>query len=139
MSVRNSNSVYLAGPIHGKSDSECKVWRDQARRVLENLGQLVVDPLERDYRGAEDQNAMRIVSEDKDWIEQCDIVLVNANEPSWGTAMEVMYAISFGKRVVAFTNAESISPWLRCHSHAIFTNLTQALANICGSAVVGMR
>lgn len=134
------SAVYLAGPIHGKTDSECKAWRGQARAALELAGvQLVVDPMDRDYRGREDDNAMRIVTEDKDWIEQCEVVLVNANEPSWGTAMEVMYAISLGKTVIAFTNADSISPWLRCHSHAIFWNLQQALANVVGAATVGMR
>lgn len=134
------SAVYLAGPIHGKSDNECKVWREQAKSVLGRVDSLlIVDPMDRDFRGREDDNADRIVSEDKAWIEQCDVVLVNANEPSWGTAMEVMYAISFGKKVVAFTNSGSVSPWLRCHTHAIFWNLQQATASIVGGATMGMR
>lgn len=132
-------SVYLAGPIHGKSDLECKAWRNHARSLLEDSGHFVVDPMDRDYRGRENENAERLVADDKAWIEQCDVVLVNASEPSWGTAMEVMYAISFGKRVVAFTNSQSISPWLRCHAHAIFWNLQQAAAGVAGAATVGMR
>lgn len=135
-------TVYLAGPINGKSDEACKGWRDIAASALTNFGHKVLDPMSRDYRGVEDEHAEDIVNGDKEDIESCDIILVNANSPSWGTAMEVMYAISTGKRIVAFathTNAPRISPWLRCHTHRIYESLSHALAGINQNATAGMR
>ena len=134
--------IYLAGPIHGHTDEQCKAWRHSARASLECVGHEIVDPMDRDYRGVEDENAENLVAEDKEAIESSDAVLVNANAPSWGTAMEVMYATSFGKQVVAFaTHASSptISPWLRCHTHAIYESLNAALCGIATGSCAGMR
>ena len=131
--------IYLAGPIHGRLDIECKAWRSEAAGVLGVHDIEVVDPMQHDYRGVEEGAAEDIVVMDKDSIDECDLVLVNANEPSWGTAMEVFYANSIGKDVVAFSNAESISPWLRVHTTAIFGTLPQALSGIVFSEAAGMR
>ena len=46
--------VYLAGPIHGRTDEDCMDWRESARVLLyadgaaNRLG--VLDPMRRDYR-----------------------------------------------------------------------------------------
>lgn len=132
-------TVYLAGPIFGKSDGECMTWRNRANSLLgiHDIG--CIDPMFRDYRGIEEDAVEEIIAQDKAWIEQCSLVLVNANEPSWGTAMECFYAISLGKRVIAFTNAAAISPWLRCHTTAIFGTLEEAVGGILFGEVTGMR
>lgn len=135
-------TVYLAGPIHGRTDSECKEWRSKAAAILGVHDIACIDPMSRDYRGTEDANAEELVARDKEWIEQCDVVLVNANVPSWGTAMECLYAVSFGKKVVAFathSSAESLSPWLRCHCTAVFESLWAALDGIVFGSTGGMR
>ena len=93
----------------------------------------------RDFRGREDEVADELVDADKDAIEQCSVLLVNANQPGWGTAMEVFFAKSIGKQVIAFTNADSISPWLRCHTWAIFGTLHEAIAGIVLGECAGMR
>ena len=131
--------VYLAGPIHGMTDIGCKLWRAEAAALLGVHDVEVVDPMTRDFRGREEEFADDLVAADKEDIERSDVVLVNANHPSWGTAMEVMYGISFGKRVVAFTDADSISPWLRCHTSAIFGTLHEAIAGIVLGECAGMR
>lgn len=134
--------IYLSGPINGKDDGVCRAWRSSAASSLTAAGHAVLDPMTRDYRGREDENAEEIVSLDKEDIESSDVLLVNANSPGWGTAMECLYAISMGKRVVAFathTSVPSISPWLRCHTHAIFDSLDSALAHIAHGNATGIR
>jgi nucleoside 2-deoxyribosyltransferase len=98
--------------------------------------------MERDYRGSEEEYAEDLVADDKEEIESSDCVLVNANRPSWGTAMEVMYAVQFGKRVVAFatyTLSPTISPWLRCHCDAIFDSIDTAIAGLLDGSAKGIR
>lgn len=119
--------VYLAGPIHGQTDDECKAWRNDAKRLLEHAGHGVLDPMERDYRGVEDSHVEEIVFSDKRAIDSCDALLVNAARPSWGTAMEVAYGHSKGKVVVLFCCKGQISPWLRFHSTKFFGALNDAV------------
>jgi nucleoside 2-deoxyribosyltransferase len=98
--------------------------------------------MSRDYRGIEDDNAEKIVEGDKEDIVSCDVVLVNANGPNWGTAMELVYASQCGKEVVAFAthgNVPRISPWLRMHTTAIYESLSHALAAINDGSAAGMR
>lgn len=134
--------IYLSGPINGKDDGLCRAWRNSAASSLKAAGHAVLDPMGRDYRGREEESAEEIVSLDKEDIESSEVVLVNANSPGWGTAMECLYAISMGKRVVVFAthaSAPSISPWLRCHSHAIFDSLDSAIAHIAYGSATGTR
>lgn len=131
--------VYLAGPIHGMTDLECKAWRTEATALLAVHDVETIDPMLRDFRGAEEEFADELVEADKEDIEQSDVVLVNANHPGWGTAMEVFYAKSLGKQVISFTNADSISPWLRCHTCGIFGTLHEAIAGIVLGECSGMR
>ena len=142
MADRSCKVVYLAGPINGKSDDECKGWRDAAAETLRLFGHQVLDPMSRDYRGREEENAEKIVEGDKEDIATCHVVLVNANGPSWGTAMELVYASQYGKEVVAFAthcNSPRISPWLRMHTTAIYQSLSHALAAINQGSSAGMR
>ena len=131
--------VYLAGPIHGRNDLECKAWRNEAAAILGVHDIECLDPMSHDCRGIEEDVAEDIVDRDRQMIDQASAVLVNGNEPSWGTAMEVFYAKSLGKPVIAFTNAETISPWLRVHTTAVFGTLHQALGGIVFADAAGMR
>lgn len=93
-------TVYLCGGINGLSDSACKDWRETAKAALADYR--ILDPMRRDYRGREDESVTEIIGGDKDDIDQSGVLLVNATRPSWGTAMEIMYAFPQGKRIVAF-------------------------------------
>src|SRR6185369_14244599 len=90
-----------------------------------------LDPMRRDYRGSEDQNINSIVEGDLEDIRDCDVVLVNAVYPSWGTAMEIVYATQAGKRVVAFTGGSRVSPWVRYHCECVHS-LQDAIDKING-------
>lgn len=119
--------TYLCGGINGLSDADCKDWRAVAAA---RLG-AVLDPMRRDYRGIEDSKVHAIVSGDLEDIANADYVLVNACRPSWGTAMEIVYAHRDAKPIVAFTDSR-VSPWLRYHCDAICNSVEEACAVIEG-------
>jgi nucleoside 2-deoxyribosyltransferase len=120
-------TIYLCGAINGCTDSECNDWRKQVQQDL--AGKFAfLDPMRRDYRGIEDQSVNEIVHGDYADIAASDIVLVAADKPSWGTAMEMHHAFAGGgKFVIAVCGAERVSPWLRYHSHLLVKTLDQAI------------
>lgn len=110
-------TTYLCGGINGLSDDQCRDWREVAKSLLKTE---TLDPMRRDYRGKEDESVNEIVQGDIRDIEQSDFILVNATRPSWGTAMEIVYAWQ-GRPVVAFVGDASVSPWLRYHCEIVRT------------------
>lgn len=132
-------AVYLAGPIFGCTDEECNGWRDQAKHSLGGYFRLL-NPMNFDTRGEEDSLYREIVQFDKQEIDKADHVLVNAERPTWGTAMEVFYAANQGKPVVAFCGDQTpISPWLRSHCLAVYARLSDACDAIRYSTVLTKR
>jgi nucleoside 2-deoxyribosyltransferase len=131
-------TVYLCGGINGLSDAECKGWRDEATRALIPAGFFVLDPMTRDYRGTEADNARTIVHGDLFDIMRSDVLLVNAVRPSWGTAMEVGFAFRpngmHRKTVIAFNVPAKPSPWLVYHCDRLFPTLAEALEYVKGLA-----
>lgn len=116
--------VYLAGPINGCDDSQAHGWRDAVRAdPLAKLAE-IIDPMTRDYRGAEAANVEAIVAGDLTDIDSCDVLLANCWTPSYGTAMEIFYAHQKGKVVVIVS--ESRSPWLVHHCDFITDSLESA-------------
>lgn len=120
--------VYLCGGINGLTDSDCNDWRQLAK---DNLTQPTLDPMRRDYRGIEGDNVEAIVQGDLEDIEAANVFLVNAVRPSWGTAMEIVYAYQQGKRIHAFADHNKpISPWLRFHCTFIHPTIEVAVIAI---------
>jgi nucleoside 2-deoxyribosyltransferase len=121
--------VYLCGPINGRSDSDCKDWRNEATRLW--VGS-VLDPMRRDYRGRElDPGiAAEIVAGDLEDLDACDAVLVYYDKPSVGTSMEVFHAKHNLKKpvIVIDHSGAKPSPWLVYHADAVVTSLADALA-----------
>ncbi len=125
--------TYLCGGINGLGNSECMDWRELAKSLLITS---TLDPMRRDYRGNETEAHREIVDGDLADISQSDFILVNATRPSWGTAMEIVYANDMAKTVVAFVGAGRVSPWLRFHCALIETLLEDAVDHI-NSLVIG--
>jgi nucleoside 2-deoxyribosyltransferase len=89
-------------------------WRAIAARKLGKQFMLL-DPMRRKFKDREVDSANEIVEFDLQDIRQADILLVNYNKASIGTAMEVFYASNnLGKFVVAFSPFEfqRCSPWM---------------------------
>lgn len=121
-------TVYLCGGINKLSDAECKDWREVAKLNLRGE-YTILDPMRRDYRGIEGDHTKDIVNGDLQDIAACDVVLVRAEVPSWGTAMEIVYAKLLGKEIVAFGAGPKPSPWLMYHTSGHMTpTLPEAIA-----------
>jgi nucleoside 2-deoxyribosyltransferase len=119
--------VYLCGPINGRSDADCKDWREEAKRLLAPMPTL--DPMARDYRGRELEPDIEaeIVENDKLDIGRCAALLVMFDKPSVGTAMEVLFAYERGMPVhVVDVSGKPLSPWLLYHASAVHPNLDAA-------------
>ncbi len=125
---RSSMSVYLAGPINGKSEEEAKGWRDRLKSSeIEKVS--FRDPMVRDYRGVELDEGMaaEIVEGDKRDIGFCDLVLVMYPGPSVGTAMEVLFAWEMGISVVVIdVSGKPLSPWMQYHACKVLHSLEEA-------------
>jgi nucleoside 2-deoxyribosyltransferase len=114
--------VYLAGPINGRTDDEAHGWRDE---FMEKLPQYeYLDPMVRDYRGREDVAYAEIVELDKADILTADAIVAYCWQPSWGTAMELLFAWENGIPVIVVVPADvRVSPWLRYHSYRVVPSL----------------
>lgn len=115
--MSKAKRVYLCGGINGLTDAQAKDWREVAKELLAVAGYENLDPMRRDYRGREGEPGIpfEIVNGDLVDIKQCKFLIVNASRPSWGTAMELMWAYGKGKRIVAFGAGDKPSPWLKFH------------------------
>lgn len=122
-------TTYLCGGINGLDDADCRDWREVSKSLLKTD---TLDPMRRDYRGKEDESVNEIVAGDLEDIRSSQWVLMNATRPSWGTAMEIVYAYKLQKPIVAFTGDTRISPWLRYHCGAIVATVEEAAARING-------
>lgn len=102
--------IYLAGAINGRSDKDCKAWRNEAKHLHKNC----IDPMDRDYRGRESLNVSTIVSEDMCAIQEADAMMVHYDGPSAGTCMEIFYMAFNLKRPVALIDVSGspLSPWV---------------------------
>lgn len=118
--------VYLAGPINGCTDTECKDWREYVKREIGEDG--ILDPMRRDYRGLELDCVSDIVEGDKEDIDSATHLLVNYDRPSVGTSMEIIYAWERAKPVIVVASEGArLSPWLVYHSNKVFHSLSEAL------------
>ncbi len=122
----STNLVYLAGPIY-EMDDTCIRWRKATSLLLRKKGIMSLSPTDADYRGQESIAGMpkRIVERDKKDIVTCDTILAKCDQPSWGTAMEIMFAWSLHKQIIVVTS--SMSPWIRYHADYVFPTLDEAL------------
>lgn len=123
--------IYLAGPIFGRADADCKHWRDQAAQLV-MLEWPILDPMVRDYRGQEMRAYREVVEGDLSDIAKSWALLVYFDAPSVGTAMEIFNAF-WTKKVVVLVNATNsprLSPWLIFHCHYIVSSVEEAVATL---------
>ena len=121
--------VYLSGPIYGTTDQE-QEWRSIATNELQDFYE-ILNPLDRDFRGTKFDvvNSTTIVREDMAAVDHSNVVLVNAEKPGWGTAMEIFYAHMKGKPVLFFTSNDNPSPWLLARARQA-SSLKEAISEL---------
>jgi nucleoside 2-deoxyribosyltransferase len=123
------DTIYLAGGIAGLTSAQCNDWRNKVMQELDGK-YLFRNPMNRDYRAFDhlSQNTIEeIVELDKLDIDNSDIVLAMAQVPSWGTAMEIIYAAERYKNVICVVNPGRISPWVAYHADSLFYTLDEAV------------
>lgn len=109
-----------------------RTWRQEARERLQDQF-LLLDPMRRNFKDREVDSANEIVEFDLQDVRDADIVLVNYNKPSVGTAMEVFYAAhDLGKFVVAFSpfDFQNCNPWMVRFCTKILPSLDSAIVYI---------
>jgi nucleoside 2-deoxyribosyltransferase len=125
--VKGNKIIYLCGPINGRSDDDCKGWREYVKERISPT----LDPMARDYRGRELEPGIdrEIVENDKEDIRKSDVLLVYYDKPSVGTSMEVLFAYDLSKRIVLVDRSgKPLSPWLFYHCTEIYQSLDEAIA-----------
>jgi nucleoside 2-deoxyribosyltransferase len=124
--------IYLCGPIMDEVDGHAREWRELAHQQLGRRF-LLLDPMRRNFKDREVDSANEIVEFDLQDVREADIVLVNYNKPSIGTAMEVFYAShNLNKFVIAFSPFafQDCSPWMVKFCTKILPGLDPAIAYI---------
>jgi len=124
--------IYLCGPIMDEKDGEAREWRAYAKEKLSDRF-LILDPMRRNFKDREVDSANEIVEFDLQDVREANIILVNYNKPSIGTAMEVFYAAhELGKFVVAFSPFEfkNCNPWMVRFCTKILPSLESAVSYI---------
>lgn len=124
--------IYLCGPIMDEHPEAAATWRERARRQLGDEF-VLLDPMRRNFKDREVDSANEIVEFDLQDVREADILLVNYNKPSIGTAMEVFFAAhDLGKFIVAFSPFEfrDCSPWMVRYCTKILPSLESAILYI---------
>ncbi|MBU4199331.1 MAG: nucleoside 2-deoxyribosyltransferase [Verrucomicrobia bacterium] len=124
--------IYLCGPIMDEYEGIAREWRKFAAKRLGKQFALL-DPMRRNFKDREVDSANEIVEFDLQDIRNSDILLVNYNKASIGTAMEVFYASNnLGKFVVAFSpfDFKNCNPWMIRYCTKILPSLESAVAYI---------
>ena len=124
--------IYLCGPIMDEQEGYAKEWRTVAQEHLDEQF-VILDPMRRNFKDREVDSANEIVEFDLQDVREADIVLVNYNKPSIGTAMEVFYASNdLGKFVVAFSPFPfaECNPWMVRFCTKILPSLDDAITYI---------
>lgn len=124
--------IYLCGPIMDEVEGHAREWRQRARALL-SAEFVLLDPMRRNFKDREVDSANEIVEFDLQDIRDADILLVNYNKTSVGTAMEVFYASHvLHKFVIAFSpfSFKDSSPWMVKYCTKILPTLEDAAAYI---------
>ncbi|MEI6210582.1 MAG: nucleoside 2-deoxyribosyltransferase domain-containing protein [bacterium] len=124
--------IYLSGPIMDETHSAAITWREVAKQQLCDHF-ILLDPMRRNFKDREVDSANEIVEFDLQDVRDADILLVNYNKASIGTAMEVFYAAhDLGKFIVAFSpfSFQDSSPWMVRYCTKILPDLETALQYI---------
>ena len=124
--------IYLSGPIMDEHEGAAREWREEAKKLLGDDFR-TLDPMRRKFVDRQVDSANEIVEFDLQDVRDADLLLVNYNRASIGTAMEVFYAAhDQGKFVVAFSplSFADCSPWMARFCTKILPDLESACSYI---------
>lgn len=144
------SSIYLTGsslenyfnPYAEAAYAHQADWRSFALTKLQRYGLKVVNPLEIAWSRPDlpdealsavdlEENIDHRVQRSLELIDQCDALLANLGQSSYGTAMEIFYAYR-RRKMVTVVGHSPFSPWVLSHSQARFGDVEHALDYIIG-------
>lgn len=113
--------IYVSGAITGY-EKQTEKWRKDWLKRLEEIGFTVFDPW---IHGDKARGAVGTVNEDIRRILSADILLVNGDIPSWGSAQEMIYARLFKKHIWTVFSGETLPFWVEYHSDKVFKSFDE--------------
>ena len=129
-------TIYLSGGIANLDYHQVHGWREVCKDHYRGFPIRLIDPTRNDYRSEENgislALARQIAKRDKMDIMDSDITLAYCPRPSWGTAMEIIYAFEKGKWVVVVCDSPAPSPWLLAHADILVKTFEEAWHEIGG-------
>ena len=140
--------IYLAGPIAQCTQGEANTWREYLSEEFHHniigISPLRCEPLHGETYGPGNDpryNSPGAIAA-KNWydVETCDLILaylpreLNERRPSYGTVIEIGWAIGLRKPIIVVTDDDYLSehPLIKAKSNWIFDNFNDALDVIHG-------
>jgi nucleoside 2-deoxyribosyltransferase len=131
------NTVYIAGPMEGLSQSEMTGWRKEFTELANDLHVVdVKDPTRRiPFRSDDTINQARMVFRaDLMDINNSAVVFLDLRKGkgyAWGTAMEAMYAWQANKPLIIWTNQEDPRhPFIESMATAVVHSLQDGVEKV---------
>lgn len=128
-----NRAIYLSGPMEHCTDEEKNGWRSYVKSIWQGH---CFDPCRRVYDAESARRRWKeLVEYDKADIAVSDALVVNYKEPEagsrmTGTTMEIPYGFYLGKLIIVVTPYDSVSPWIKYHSHYITDNFDDAINHL---------
>lgn len=128
--------IYLAGAMSDISFEESNIWRDTTMDYFNklecNYNIKSINP--NDYYNFlinAHTTEKEIVRFDLHKVRTCDLVMVNLNGKSIGTAMELQHAMDHGIPIIGYKDdCEFLHPWLDYTCDRVFNSLVGTLEYI---------
>ena len=124
--------IFLSGPMRGMNRQDALMWRQDAVELLSPTFHVL-----HAYRGRELKETFTdpkgAIVRDKDDIIKSDIIIVNdcsETASMIGTSMEILFAHSLHKPIIAFGQAHKGDYWMDYHITMRVESLEDA-CNIC--------
>lgn len=124
--------IIVCGPIGygGKEKIEelQKFLRDHGFEVLDQLEEMDYSSVD-DFRDKEELSR-KILERDLKRVSQADVLVLVADSPSFGAAMEAFYAAMKGKKIVAYAEEKTRSPWPIAIAHEVCRTKEELLRSL---------
>ena len=147
----NKKFIYLAGPIAGCNAEEANEWREYIRSLLPHnivgISPLRCEPLKEGMNYTEEGASPKMWSDPraiatKNWLdtESCDLILaylpkeLNDRRPSYGTVIEIGWAIGLRKPLIVVSDVKYLMdhPLIKHNASWRLTDLDDAAEVIIG-------
>lgn len=121
-------TTYLGGRMTGLSYNEMNDWREEATKLFHQFDIKTINPVVY-YNFEMDKNFTdkECILFDLTAVRKSDVILVNLNHDSIGTAIELYEAFKSGIPVIGFNAHDNIHPWMKECCYKICNDLDDAV------------